>query len=354
MINKLKYLLFAIIFLFVLMACSSNTQTGNSSNDNKELSDELYVFNWAGYMPQEVLDTFEEEFDVRIIYDTFSSNQEMLTKLTSGTVEYDLVFPTDYFVEEMIKEDLLLELDMDNIPNFENIEDVFHERDFDPGNKFSVPYMYGSIGIAYNKEKVDTPTSWEDLWNPEYKGHVTVNSSPREVFSAALQLLNYNINQPTSDQLDEAKEKLKELDTGLLAYESQIADLLISEQAWISQAYGGTAAKAMAENPNISYVLPEEGGVLWMDNIAIPNTSTNKYTAEVFINYLLEAETSKKLSDYNPSSNPNKAAKELMNDEERNHPAAYPNIPEGAVFFETLDPETLGKINELMKEIKIE
>ncbi|MYL40623.1 polyamine ABC transporter substrate-binding protein [Virgibacillus salexigens] len=348
-----------VFFLVLLTACSdSNDDTTkakqNNSSGEQALSEELYFFNWGENIDPEILKDFEKEYGVKVVYDTYSSNQEMITKLSSGTVAYDIVVPTDYFVQQMIQEGMLQELNLENIPNLENIEEEFRDPSFDPGNKYSVPYLYGSIGIVYNKEKVETPTSWDDLWNPKYKNHVTIQETPREGISMALQKHYYDINQPTEETLSEAKKSLLKIKQNILAYDSTPAGNLVNEEVWISQVYSDQAGTAMEENNNLDYVLPEEGGMLWMDNFVIPKTSKNKYTAEVFINYMLEAEVSKKLTDAIPSSNPNAAAKDLMSEEEKSNHASYPEIPEKAVFFEYLEPDELAKMNQLYKNIKVE
>lgn len=355
------FFLFVLLFTIVgLIACSSDsaeettTETTDNGDTTEELADELYVFNWADYIPQEVLDKFEEETGVKVVYDTFSSNQEMLTKLKSGTVKYDVIFPTDYFIEVLVEEGLVQELNLDNIPNFANIDDDLKDQSFDPGNKYSVPFMYGSIGIAYNKKYVEEPTSWQDLWNPEYSGKVTLQETPLEVVSMALQMLGHDIHEPTDEQLEEAKQKLLELNESVLTYSATPSNLFVSEQAWIGFTYGDAAGKAHLENPDVSYVLPKEGGILWMDNMSIPTTSENKYTAEVFINFILDPEISKMITDYNPGSNPNAGARELMSEEELNNPASYPEIPDNAVYFKVQKPETVNKFNTIFKEIKIE
>lgn len=348
--------LFALVFFItILAACNDlNTAGTDSESGDSELADKLYFFNWGENMNQKILDDFEEEFGVQVVYDTFASNQEMLTKLNSGTVNYDLIIPTDYFLEKMIEEGQVLELDMDNIPNFENIEEVFHDRAYDPGNKYSVPYLYGSIGMAYNKEEVGTLTSYADLWNPEFKGHVTAHKGGRDLITLTLQKLGHDIHEYTEDELNEAKDSLRELDANLLAYSSEPAAMLISGEAWVSQIYSDQAGIAMAENPNIEYILPEEGGTLWMDNFAIPKTAKNKYTAEVFINYMLRPEVSKMLTDEIPSSNPNGAAKELMDDQEKTNTASYPEIPKTSVFYQYLDAKTVSGMENIVKEIKVE
>jgi spermidine/putrescine transport system substrate-binding protein len=350
--KSLKHLLILVSCLLILAAC--NSEESSKGGGDSELSDKLYFFNWGEYMPQEVLDNFEKEFGVEVVYSTYSSNQEMLTKLNSGSVNYDIVVPTDYIVGRMIKEDMLLELNMDNIPNFKNIQQVFQEREYDPGNKYSVPYLYGSTGIAYNKTKVDGVPNYKDLWDPKYSGHVTIQDDPREAFAMALQTIGVSMNSTDESDYEKAKEELMKLHDHVLAYDTSPSSQLASGEAWIAHTYSGEAAIAMAENPDITYVLPEEGGELWMDNLVIPKTSKNKYTAEIFINYLLRPEVSKMLSDEFPYSNPNQAALDLMSDEERNNPASYPPEEQlaNAEWFVDLPAEKLQVLNEFFKEVK--
>ncbi|SFE86776.1 ABC transporter substrate-binding protein [Alteribacillus iranensis] len=349
-----KSLLFLCIVTLLLTACGDKSESSSAEDSNQELAEELYFFNWGENIDPEILEDFEEEFGVKVIYDTYTSNQELITKLNSDTVDYDVVVPTDYFVEQMAEEGLLQELNMDNLPNFKNISEEFRNPSFDPDNTYSVPYLYGSIGIAYNTEYVDEPRSWEALWDPAYEGRVTIQETPREGVSMALQMLGYDMNDPSDEELMEAKQKISEVNENILAFDNTPADKLVSEEVWLAQTYSDQAGTAIAENDKISYLLPEDGGMLWMDNFVVPVSSKNKYTAEVFINYMLRPEVSKKLTDAIPSSNPNKAAQELMSEEESNNPASYPEIPESSSFFEYMNQEQLGKMNQIYKEIKVE
>src|SRR5699024_5101200 len=166
-----------------LIACSNSESAGSSSDSgDEELSDKLYFFNWGENIDPQILKDFKEEFGVEVVYDTFASNQEMLTKISSGVATYDVIVPTDYFIEEMNKEGHLAELNMDNIPNFKYIAEELRDPSFDPGNKVSIPYLYGSSGIAYNKEEIGNLTSWEELWNPEYKGRVATLTSAQAIY----------------------------------------------------------------------------------------------------------------------------------------------------------------------------
>lgn len=321
--KKFVVLLFAMLVAFALAACGSSQKTagqsanggGSTSGGSHKLSKKLIIFNWSEYLPKSIIKGFEKKYGVHIVYSTYASNPEMLAKLKSGTVPYDIVVPSDYFVKRMAAHGLLDKIDMKNIPNFKYISPKSKGLPFDPKNEYSVPYMYGTTGIAYNKKKVKKPTSWKDLWNPKYKGHVIMLKGSDEGINVPLQRLGLNVSKPKQisvADLNKAGKLLKKLSPNVLAYDSTPAPQLINGQAWIADAYSGAAGKAWKQNKNIGYVLPKEGGIIWMDNMCIPKTSKHKYTAEVFINYLLNPKVSVKLSEAFPYSNPNAAAVKLL------------------------------------------
>ena len=354
-----KVLVFALLSMLIvfLAACGSDNDDKNNAGGDKELSDELIVFNWSEYIPQQVIDDFEKEFGVEVVYSTYNSNHEMLTKVQSGTVAYDLVFPSDYYVKQMVDNDLLLEIDFDNIPNYKNIGEAWHNLPFDPDNKYSVPFMGGYDGIAYNKEFVGVaPTSWEDLWNPEYAGKVLLLEESKEVSNMLQQMLGNDMNDPTEEQLQEGFDKLKELVPNVLAFDGTPSDRLVSGEAWIAHGYSGAAATAWLENENIDFVLPEEGGVAWMDMMVIPKTSEHKYTAEVFIDYLLRPEVSKQLSEFIPYGNPNEEALKILPDNIKNSPGlSFPEeVIDRAEWNLPLDAERTQIMNRLFQESKVE
>lgn len=350
--KKVLFTLLAIFMVVSLAACNSSSKKETSEEGKQELAKELILFSFGEYFPDEVLKDFEKEFNVKVIYDPYGSNAEMLTKLQSGAVAYDIAVPTDYIVGRMIKKDMLLPLDMKNIPNFKNINKLFHERPYDPDNKYSVPYLYGSIGLAYDQSKVKNPVGWEDLWNPEYAGHILLSDIGRETVSVALQKLGYSQNDVTDESMEKAKQELIALDKNVYVYDSAPADVLSGNDIWIAATYSGEVAAAMKNNENLQYMIPKEGGTLWMDNFVIPKTSKNKFTAETFINYILRPDVSKKITDAIPYSNPNDAAVELMTEEERNNPASYPNAAdlERAEWFTDLG-EDLQKVDHVWREV---
>lgn len=337
---------------------SSNNQTDSGDSESSgEIGGELVIFNWTEYMPQEVLDMFEEEFGVDIVYTTFASNQEMLAKVKSGTVAYDIVVPSDFYVQVMIEEGLLQKINFDNIPNFENIADEWKNLEYDPNNEYSVVYMYGYDGIIYNKDKVkETPTSWGDLWNPEYKGHVVLMDAADELMNMAHQYLGYDMNDPTEDEINEAGEKLKELMPNVMMFTEAPEAQLVNGEAWIVYGYSGEAGVAYKENPAIDFVLPEEGGIKWTDNMVIPANAKNKEAAEAFINFILRPEISKMLSEDYPYGNPNVKALELLGEEHTNLPGLNvpPEAVEKAQWAKVLDPQRTQLVNRVVQEAKIQ
>ncbi|MBO1002141.1 PotD/PotF family extracellular solute-binding protein [Pseudogracilibacillus auburnensis] len=353
--SKIIRFIFISSLIFSLVACSGSDTTSNEKD--KQLADELIIFNWSEYMPDEIIENFESEFAVDVTYTTFSSNQEMLAKVRSGTVPYDLAVPSDFYVQVMQEEGLLEEIDFTNIPNFENIADEWKNLDYDPDNKYSVTYMYGFDGLIYNKEKVkEPPTSWADLWNPDYKGHVILMDASDEISDMLQQYLGNEMNNPTIDQIEEGGEKLIELMPNVLMFTETPEAQLVSGEAWLVYGYSGEAGVAYLENDQIDFVLPKEGGIRWTDNMVIPTTSKNKYTAEVFMNYLLRPDVSKLLSEEFPYGNPNKEAVELLDEELFGKIPGF-NLPadqiENAEWSEVLDPDRTQAVNRIIQEAKV-
>jgi len=306
----------------------------------------LNIYNWTEYMPDSILRDFEDEFGIRIVYDTYANNEEMLAKLLAGGLgQYDLIVPSDYMVGIMIEEGLLEEIDHSLIPNLVHIDKKYLDTPYDPGNRYSLPYLWGTTGIAYNTRYIKEPiTSWNDLWNPAYARRVMLLDDSREVVGMALQALGYSANETSPEALREARQKLIELAPRVIAYDNGIGkDLLVSEEVWIAHAWNGDAALAMEENPYITYVLPKEGGVTWQDNLAIPKGAPNKRAAHLFINFLYRPEISARLAREFPFGTPNVAALELLPEEVRTNPAAYPD-PEALAKAEWL--EDVGEATE--------
>lgn len=248
----------------------------------------LYVYNWGTYMDESVNEQFEKEYNCKVVYATYSSNEEMYTKLKNGNVTYDVVFPSDYMIEKMIGEDMLLPLDYDNISESANIDPSLLDKSFDPDNTYSVPYFWGTVGILYNTTMLSEPvTSWDILWDTQYKNEILMYDSQRDSLAVALKLLGYSMNTRDESQIAQAEQLLIEQKPLVLAYVTDtVIDMMIGEEAALSVVYSGDAVYCMDENPNLAYAVPDEGSNVWYDNVAIPSCTQNKELGEAYINFL--------------------------------------------------------------------
>ncbi|HBK69263.1 MAG TPA: spermidine/putrescine ABC transporter substrate-binding protein [Firmicutes bacterium] len=290
----------------------------------------LNVYNWGDYIDESVIKTFEKQFKIKVNYDTFSTNEDMYVKIKSGGGNYDVLFPSDYAVKRMINEGMLHKLDFDNIPNYQYIEDRFKNLDYDPENEYSIPYMWGTVGILYNQTMVSKPvTSWRILWDEEYKKQILMLDSQRDSIGITLKMLGYSMNTKNYDQLEAAKQALIKQKPLVLAYVGDdVKDKMISGEAALAVVWSGDAVFMMRENSDLRFALPEEGTNLWFDAMVIPSTSKHKAEAEKFINFLCEPEIAFKNTDYIGYSTPHSEAKKRLDPELLNDKAAYPSDEE--------------------------
>ena len=318
--------IYKMVALFMVLALLSAACAGTQA---VTASKELNLYAWSEYIPQALLENFQAETGIQVHYDTYSSNEELMAKLQAGASGYDVIIPSDYMVDIMVKQGLLEELDLAQIPNFANISEELKNPDFDPGNKYSIPYQWGTVGIVVDTEKVTRPiTSWNDLWDPEFRGRVVLLDDVREVLGMVLLSLGYDKNSTDPGQLEEAKAKLLELMPNVRLFDSDSPKTaLLSGEVWLGQTWNGEAAIAHSENPSIDYVCPVEGCGLWYDNLAIPKQAPHKDAALAFINFVLEPEQSIEITKEFPYSTPNQAALNLMKTEEPELYAAYTGFP---------------------------
>ena len=293
--------------------------------------EELIVYNWGEYIDPDVLTMFEEETGIHVVYEEFETNEILYPKVSSGAIAYDVVCPSDYMIQRMIENDLLSEINFDNIPNLKNIGKQYLEqsRQFDPENKYSVPYCWGTVGILYNKTMVDEPVdSWSILWNPKYKDNILMQDSVRDAFGATLKYLGYSLNSTDLDELNEAKNLLIEQKPLVQAYViDQVRDKMIGNEAALGVIYSGEAIYTQKENPNLEYVIPKEGSNIWIDSWVIPKNAEHKENAEKFINFLCRPDIALMNFEYITYSTPNEAARELIEDESiRNSEIAFPDL----------------------------
>lgn len=286
--------------------------------DASRLAPVLRFFNWADYMDEDIMTQFEAECGVKVTQDIYSSNEDLIAKLQAGNAGYDLVIPSDYAVQILISAGLLHKLDMANIPNVANIDPALMGMYYDSENVYSIPYQWGTTGIAYNTTAYpDGVDSWAALFDPaqvcEQKGFSSMLDDERESIGAVLKYLGYSYNDSDPDHQAQARDVLLAQKDCLAAYNSDnYNQTLASEEVMIAHAWSGGTAMARSENENVKFVIPKEGGSIWMDNMSIPADAPNSYTAEIFINYLLSAEIGAQLSNYTYYFTPNLAAQPLL------------------------------------------
>ncbi len=318
-----KNLVFALIVLLavLLSACASG-------GGEQELAKELHIYNWSEYIDPAIFDAFEAEYGVKVIEDTFSNNEELLAKIQAGATGYDLIVPSDYMVEIMIAESLLTPINHANIPNLANLSTLFKNPPYDPDLAYCVPYQWGTTGIGYNSEEIE-PDSWAYIFDPEmaaaYTGKITMLNDSRESIGAALKYLGYSLNTTDETQLEEAKQVLIAAKPFLFSYDSdQFEDLIAADEVMYGHGYSGDYFAAAVEDERIWYAIPSEGATVWADNLCIPKTSKNAYTAEVFINYILQPKIAAQITNFTWFGSPVEAANEFIDPEILEEPAIYP------------------------------
>lgn len=320
--------------------------------------EQVIVYNWGEYLDPETLEMFEEETGIEVVYEEFETNEIMYPKIQSGAIAYDVVCPSDYMVQRMIENDLLAEINFDNIPNIKNIGETYleHSREFDPENKYSVPHLWGTVGILYNKTMVhETVDSWSILWDETYKDNILMQDSVRDAFGITLKYLGYSLNSTDLDELTEAKEKLIEQKPLVQAYVvDQARDKMIGNEAALAVIYSGEAIYCQQENPDLEYVIPKEGTNMWIDSWVIPKNAKNKENAEAFINFMCRPDIAKMNFDFITYSIPNEAGRDLLDPEYRNNPIAFPDDSalENCETFQYLGDENDAVYNELWRELK--
>ena len=321
--------------------------------------EKLVVYNWGEYIDPEVLTMFEEETGIDIVYEEFETNEILYPKISSGAIAYDVICPSDYMIQRMIENDLLSEINFDNIPNLKNIGKQYLEqsRHFDPENKYSVPYCWGTVGILYNKMMVDEPVdSWSILWDPKYKDNILMQDSVRDAFGVTLKYLGYSLNSIDLDELTEAKNLLIEQKPLVQAYViDQVRDKMIGNEAALGVIYSGEAIYTQKENPNLEYVIPKEGSNIWIDSWVIPKNAEHKENAEKFINFLCRPDIALMNFEYITYSTPNEAARELIEDESiRNSEIAFPDLSkyDNLETFQYLGTEADQVYGDLWNKVK--
>jgi spermidine/putrescine-binding protein len=295
-----KFLILAFVLIFI--SCGRNKNQVN-------------VYIWSDYLPSDVIEKFERETGIKVNINIYDSNEILLEKLLTGVSKYDIVVPSDYMVQILIKQNLLRKIDKSKITNLKNINNKFLNLEFDPGNEFSIPFFWGTTGFAYRRDKLgELPNTWQVLFDEKYAGKILMLDDMRECFAVALKLLGRSINETDTTILSKAKEVLIGQKKLVKQYNSSGFDqAILSGDVWIAHGWSGQLVKIAETDTKIVYVLPREGGTLWIDNLAIPKTAENIENAHIFINFLLKPEISARVSEFSGYATVNDSAKKLIN-----------------------------------------
>ena len=316
----------------------------------------LNIYIWTNYLPQDVLADFEKQTGIDATVDTYDSNEVVLEKLQSGVADYDLVVPSDYMLKIMIPEGLLRELDRSRLPGMANLDPSLLDQEFDPDNAHSIPYLWGTTGIGYDKQRVPGPVdSWQVLFDQRYAGRILMLDDVREAFGIALKLMGRSINEKDPAVLRQAAERLKQQKRLVRTYNSSdFATLLAAGDVDLAHGWNGELAEIVAEHPErFAYVVPKEGSTLWIDSLAIPKTARNVDEAYAFLDFVLEPEVAARIVNGVHYAGANRAALERIDAAIRNDPAIYPpqEVLDRCELLEDLG-ETTQLLDELWTEIK--
>lgn len=308
--------LLTMMILPLLLGCADSAAQGKVVN----------VYNWGEYIDKELLDQFEDETGIRVVYSTFNTNEDLYVKLKNGVSNYDVVIPSDYMIEKMKNEGMLRPINWENVPNIEYVDPEYLNHSYDPDQNYSAPYFWGTLGIVYNTDLVEEEvTSWDILWDERYKREIIMLDSSRDSLGIALKKLGYSMNSTDEAQLAEAEALLIEQYPLVYAYlVDQTKDIMINGEAALAVMYSGDAVDAISYVDNLAYAVPEEGSNLWFDAMVIPRDARNPDYAEAFINFMLEPENAAVNAEYVWYSLPSSAARELLSEELRNNEVAYP------------------------------
>lgn len=359
---------FGMILALALGSCAVLGGCGGKGGNSGSQGDagEVYVYNWGEYIDEEVISMFEEETGIKVIYDMFETNEDMYPVIEAGGRTYDVVCPSDYMIQKMVENNMLAEINFENVPNVSQIDPLYMERSksFDPENKYSVPYCWGTVGILYNTSMVapeDVPTRWSDLWDEKFNGEILMQDSVRDAFMVALKSLGHSMNSTDETELLGAKDLLIRQKPLVQAYViDQVRDKMIGGEAAVGVIYSGemlyiqeeVAAQGLAYD--LEYVIPQEGTNVWIDSWVIPSNAKNKENAEAWINFLCRPEIAKMNFEYITYATPNKGAFDLLDEELQNNKALFPDIEslDNCEVFQYLGDEVDSIYNDLWKEVK--
>lgn len=290
--------------------------------------EKVVVYNWAEYIPEGALEAFTKDTGIEVEYSTFDNNETMYSKLKLQKGKgYDIVVPSTYLVSKMRDEGLLHEIDHSKLKNLSNLSISLMNKEYDPGNKYSIPYLWGSTGIAVNSKEIDPAsiTAWADLWDPKWEGKLLLVDDVREAFHMALKKHGFSTNTTNPDEIKVAYEDLQKLMPNVRVFNADAPrEPYLAGDVNLGMIWSGEAKMAQDENPDIKYIFPKEGAGFWIDSFAIPSGAENLENAHKFIDYMMSAEVAKQTVEELGYSTPNGEARDLVSEETRNNPVIFP------------------------------
>lgn len=353
--NKLYKFFLSSLLAIALLFAAKILIVGNGQISD---SNTLYLYNWGDYIDPDLIDKFEEESGYKVVMETYDSNEAMITKIKQKSTNFDICIPSEYAVEMMRDQGLLEKLDHKKIVGLDNIDERFLDVAYDPGNEYSIPYLWGTFGIVYNTKKYEESdfSSWKNLWDKKFEGEILSFDGARETLGIGLLANNLSLN--TTDP-----KKLVEIRNELIGFMGNVKAILADEirmymaleEANVGITFSGDASSAIESNENLSYAIPKEGSNIWFDTMVIPKTSKNQKAAYAFINFMLEPENAAQNADYIWYATPNKKALDLIDPEARNDKTLYPDddVIDKLEVFKALDKESTILYNDLFLDLKI-
>lgn len=337
----------AVVLTVVFAGCSSG-------------SEKLYIFAYGDYFDPDIMDMFEDEYGIEVVYEEYAAPEDMYAKATSGANDYDLICASDYIIEKMLQEDLLLPIDFANVPNFANIGDTYKEmsKSFDPELQYSVPHFWGTVGILYDRTKVsdEDVQSWSVLFDEKYADQIIMPNSERDAMLPALKVLGYDLNTTNTAELDEAANMLIEQKSLVQAYllDEAARTKVSSGNAAMAVIYNGEAYLAFEENENVAYAVPQEGTNIWMDSWVIPKTAQHKESAEKFLDFMCREDIAAMNFDYIYYSTPNQAVYDSLDADVQSEKAIFPDqsVIDNSSVFKYLGSDTEKYYTDLWFKIK--
>ena len=337
--------------LLLVLVLAAGLITGCGSKDERV----VYVYNWGEYMDESLNDEFTAKTGIKVVYDYFDTNEALYALLKGGSAEYDVIFPSDYMIERMINEDMLAKIDYEKLPNYANIDDKFKDLPYDPQGQYSVPYLWGILGIIYNTTMVDEPVdSWDILWDEKYSGDILMIGNQRDAIAVALKRLGFSMNTTDETELLGAENELKKQKDLLQAYVmDQSYNKMEGNSAALCLYYSGDALAMMENNPDLSFAVPEEGSNYYMDSMCIPKNAKNMDEAHEYINFMLEAESGLRNSEEVYGSTPNKETFKLLDPDSQASEFMYPSdeVLAKSEMYSALPEDTYKLYDEIWKNL---